>query len=106
MYQLGGIDPLDKVPNFKYTFNEPRKLLIGTIYPYAGYFLDLVTKIPFDSYVYSGENDLFFDEKKEYKTINCRNVGTPQYNLSGGCVYEILNKKYIKKYTNLKMDRL
>lgn len=108
MYQLGGIDPLDKVPNFKYTFNEPRKLLIGTIYPYAGYFLDLVTKIPFDSYVYNGANDLFFEKnvssssslfdkkEKEYeiKTINCRNVGTPHYNLFGGCVYEILNKKY------------
>lgn len=106
MYQLGGIDPLDKVPNFKYTFNEPRKLLIGTIYPYAGYFLDLVTKIPFDSYVYNGANDLFFEKdvssrffdkkEKEYeiKTIICRNDGMPQYNLSGGCVYEILNKKY------------
>jgi hypothetical protein len=104
MYQLGGIDPLMNVPVFKYTFNEPRKLLVGTIYPYGEYFLNLVITIPFNSYSYNGEIDLLvLHELKdpndssisnEYMLINCQSVTSPQYNLVGGCVYEIINKKY------------
>ena len=105
MYQLGGIEPLAKVPNFKYTFNESRKLFINTIYPYAEYFLFCVTKIPFNTYYYSGINDvlLFKDPDRdpnkpevpdEFRSVQFTSKNAPLYFLSGGCAYELLNKKY------------
>ena len=41
--QTGGLEPLLKVPNFKYTFNLTRKLFIGYVYPYADYFINSIT---------------------------------------------------------------
>lgn len=106
--QKGGLDPLIKVPKFKYTFNEGRKLLIGTIYPYADYLIECVVKMPYESYSYNGFCECPIDysipsEKgfnpydtsnfKETK-FNCESHGHPVYWFVGGTVYEMLKKKF------------
>ena len=94
MHQKGGLDVLSKVPKFKYTFNEKRKLFIGTLYPYAEYFLNCVTQIPFNSYAYNGNCEYINFDTKEEVVQNCTSIGYPVYILSGGSAYEILNKKF------------
>ena len=51
----GGFDPLSKVPPFKYTQNEERKMFIGHMYPYADYLINIIQQIKTDSYRYEGE---------------------------------------------------
>jgi hypothetical protein len=106
--QKGGLDPLIKVPKFKYTFNEGRKLLIGTIYPYADYLIECVVKMPYESYSYNGfceckvDNSIPDEEgfnpnntsNIEEKIFNCESVGHPVYWFVGGTVYEMLKKKF------------
>ena len=103
MYNLqeGGLDPLHKVPKFKYTFNEERKLFIGYLYPYADYFINCVTSMPFDSYSFSGNCEYIHynpSEKSETQKIQeilpCSSIDPPLYHFFGGSVYEILNKKF------------
>ena len=64
MLQKGGLEPLTRVPNFKYTFNEKRKIFIGYIYPYAEYFISCVTSMPFNSYTYNGNCEYINVEDK------------------------------------------
>jgi hypothetical protein len=92
--QKGGLEPLSKVPNFKYTFNEKRKVFIGYIYPYAEYFINCVTSIPFSSYSYHANCEYIdFDNKKQIVS-QCNSSGSPLYFFTGGTVYELLNKKF------------
>ena len=92
--QKGGLEPLSKLPNFKYTFNEKRKVFIGYIYPYAEFFINCVTSIPFTSYSYNANCEYIdFDDKKQIVS-QCSNSGSPLYFFTGGTVYELLNKKF------------
>lgn len=92
--QKGGLEPLVKVPNFKYTFNEKRKVFIGYIYPYAEYFINCVTSIPFSSYSYNANCEYIDFEEKKQIVSQCNNSGTPLYFFTGGTAYELLNKKF------------
>jgi hypothetical protein len=92
--QKGGLEPLAKVPNFKYTFNEERKLFIGYIYPYAEYFINCVTSIPFSYYTYNANCEYINFEDKTQILSQCSNIGSPLYLFMGGTVYEILNKRF------------
>jgi len=106
--QKGGLEPLIKVPNFKYTFDEKRKLFIGYIYPYAEYFINCVTSMPLNSYTYNG-NCEYIDETEDtsnpiskYTNVEnkiqivsqCSSSSPPLYFFTGGTVYEILDKKF------------
>ena len=122
--QKGGVDPLLKVPTFKYTMNIQRKGFINVIYPYSVYFLDTLNEIDFSSYSYHGDceytgevdNDQQFTPSEvmiasEYKdlvevtkqiTIDSHSAeNSPKCYYFGGTVYEILNKKF----TNLDLHR-
>jgi hypothetical protein len=92
--QKGGLDPLIKVPSFKYTFNEKRKLFIGYLYPYAEYFINCVTSIPFNSYSYNGECEYINPDDKKQIVTQCSSNNSPLYFFSGGTAYEILNKNF------------
>jgi hypothetical protein len=95
--QKGGLDTLVKVPIFKYTFNEKRKLFIGYLYPYAEYFVNCVRSIPFDSYSYHAECEYIDNEdenNKVQKVLIGSNNNSPLYFFTGGCAYEILNNKF------------
>ena len=115
--QKGGLDPLLKVPTFKYTMNIQRKGFINVIYPYSVYFLDTLNKIDFSSYSYDGaceyiiakvDNDQQFTPSEEiivsdYEdilqvtnqiTITSYSQNSPKCYYFGGTVYEILNKKF------------
>lgn len=96
IWQKGGLEPLTNVPNFKYTFNEKRKTFIGFIYPYAEYFINCVSSIPFKSYYYNANCEYInFDDKKQIVSQCSSSDGSiPLYFLTGGAVYEILNKKF------------
>ena len=52
--QKGGVDPLLKVPTFKYTTSIDRQRFINAIYPYSVYILDTLNEIDFSSYSCSG----------------------------------------------------
>jgi hypothetical protein len=95
MLQKGGLEPLSTVPNFKYTFDEKRKVFIGYIYPYAEYFINCVTSIPFNSYYYNGNCEYINFEDKKQIVSKCSSSNTPLYFFTGGSVYEILNRRNI-----------
>ena len=97
--QKGGLEPMATVPNFKYTFNEERKIFIGYVYPYAPYLISCITTIPFSSYSYEGTSEYINSENNTQTIIECNSTGSPIYFISGGAVYEILNKKF----TNIKL---
>ena len=84
--QKGGLEPLTKVPNFKYTFNENRKLFIGYIYPYAEYFINCVTSMPFNSYTYDANCEYIIDN-----TQNSYNPNSEYKNVENN--FEILQEK-------------
>ena len=115
--QKGGLDPLLKVPTFKYTMNIQRKGFINVIYPYSVYFLDTLNKIDFSSYSYDGaceyiiakvDNDQQFTPSEEiivsdYEdilqvtnqiTIASYSQDSPKSYYFGGTVYEILNRRF------------
>ena len=94
MLQKGGLEPLTRVPNFKYTFNEKRKIFIGYIYPYAEHFIGCVTSIPFNSYTYNGNCEYIDRTKTQQKVSPCNSINSPLYLFKGGAVYELLNKKF------------
>lgn len=94
MLQKGGLEPLTRVPNFKYTFNEKRKIFIGYIYPYAEYFISCVTSMPFNSYTYNGNCEYINVEDKTQIVSQCNSTNSPLYFFTGGTIYEILNKKF------------
>jgi hypothetical protein len=97
--QKGGLEPMITVPKFKYTFNEERKLFIGYVYPYSPYLISCITTIPFTSYSYKGNTEYINIENNTQNIIECSSTGSPVYFMSGGAVYEILNKKF----TNIKL---
>ena len=96
--QKGGLEPLEIVPKFKYTFNEERKLFISYVYPYAPYLINCITTIPFSSYSYNGNCEYINPEDKTQTILQCNSSDSPLYSplyiLNGGVVYEILNKKF------------
>ena len=94
LLQKGGLEPLTKVPKFKYTFDEKRKIFIGHLYPYAEYFIRCVTSMPFNSYTYNGNCEYILFEDKTQIVSNCSSSGPPLYFFLGGVVYELLNKKF------------
>ena len=115
--QKGGVDPLLKVPTFKYTTSIDRQRFINAIYPYSVYFLDTLNKIDFSSYSYDGaceyiiakvDNDQQFTPSEEiivsdYEdilqvtnqiTIASYSQDSPKSYYFGGTVYEILNRRF------------
>lgn len=94
MLQKGGLEPLTRVPNFKYTFNEKRKIFIGYIYPYAEHFIGCVTSVPFNSYTYNGNCECKDSKKTRQKVTTCNSINSPLYYFTGGAAYELLNKKF------------
>ena len=92
--QKGGLEPLSKVPSFKYTSEKKRKLFIGNLYPYAEYFINCVNSIPFNSYSYNGNCEYINHEDKTQIISKCSSSGHPLYFFTGGTVYEILHKKF------------
>ena len=103
-YKIGGFEPLGRVPAFKYTFNEPRKLFVGVLYPYAEYFINSIVQIPFGEYTYSGETEILKVTYKDYRYIKSEQIEThtsispPLYYFSGGAAYELLHKRYTNVY--------
>ena len=95
-HQNGGLEPLNMLPEFKYTFDEERKIFISHIYPYADYFIKCVTDIPFNTYSYNGPCELihYEQEPKIQDIFDCETSGKVSYAFTGGSVYEIINKKY------------
>ena len=94
MLQKGGLEPLTTVPNFKYTFNEKRKIFIGYIYPYAEHFISCVTSMPFNSYTYNGNCEYIDSTKTRQRVTTCNSINSPLYYFTGGTAYELLNKKF------------
>jgi hypothetical protein len=107
--QRGGLDPLRRVPPFKYTTLETRKALVGHVYPYADYLLQCVQGINLDEYDFEGlvtyldytkdeENGvvsqaIFKCEEKDRKNGTVTRA-KPSICYVGGTVYELLNMKY------------
>ena len=99
MITTGGYEPLSRIiksQDFKYTFNESRKIWTTSLYPFADLFISLVKEINWNSYTYNGENDVCDEEKNNYKKIMCSTLPThpASYYFLGGCVPEFLNKIY------------
>ena len=93
--QNGGLDPLLKLPSFKYTFNEKRKLLIGYIYPYSDYFINCVTSLPFQDYYYNDMCEYINIEDNTQQMVQCSSDNNkPLYWFLGGTAYELLNRKF------------
>ena len=100
--QYGGLEPLLKVPKFKYTFDKKRKLFIGYVYPYADHFINFITSIPYEKYSYTGNCEYYEINEDNFTDIDyskevikeCSSTGYPLYLFSGGCAYELLNKQF------------
>lgn len=103
--QSGGSDPLNKVPKFKYTSSEERKLFVGTLYPYADHLIKCVHTIPYSSYSYDGECEYILEDidnkymrkdgTSQSKQViqSCKSTSNAFMYFMGGTVYELLNKK-------------
>lgn len=119
--QNKSLEVLNTVPVFKYTDNLERQIFIQEIYPY----FDLFMLIPFavtkecKNYYYEGIDDIFViagedDDEVEYlgeypvsnKIIDDK-PSRPGCSLFGGCVYELLYKKYGNniKYNNVDLHK-
>ena len=107
--QRGGLDPLRRVPPFKYTTLETRKALVGHVYPYADYLLQIIQDINVDEYDFEGiVTYLDYNDEKEgepvqaiFKCVEKTNRKTgkvtrtkPILSYVGGTVYELYNMKY------------
>jgi hypothetical protein len=79
----GFLDPVQKVPEFKYTNSEERIAWTTAIYPYAPYLFNVFREIDWDSYVFTGFNNMYI--------MKC---GSIPYEIMGGSVCEIYNKIY------------
>lgn len=115
-----GLEVLNTVPLFKYTDNLERQLFIQEIYPYYDFFMLLGLSVNKEckNYQYEGINDIFNDNELEgalepldYLLVssnnNNGNISRPYCVFFGGCVYEILYKKYGNntKYNNVDLHR-
>ena len=108
----GGLKPLLKAPRFKYTFNVERKVWIKNLYPYADVFLEVVRDIGWNQYKYDGIGEYKVYGKNSYVEIACKSGTTAAPNpvcyFAGGCVYELLNKRYtnvnLHKYCDVTGD--
>jgi hypothetical protein len=97
MFQKGGLEPLLKTPtiqDFKYTFDKKRIIWIQNMYPYIDVFINTIRDIKWDEYNYDGVITVKTNDDNSYQLHNCVNKTAPVYYFTGGCVYEILNKKY------------
>jgi len=112
--QKGGVDPLLKVPTFKYTTSIDRQRFINAIYPYSVYFLDTLNEIDFSSYSYDGlceytsvgarfrppsEEIIVSDYEDILQVTNQITIASysrysPKSYYFGGTVYEILNRRF------------
>jgi hypothetical protein len=115
--QRGGLDPLRRLPPFKYTTSEKRKAFVGTLYPYADYLLQCTQGVEGENYEYDGP--VMYTEMKQvgkgmnskyihgetkighFKTSETINIKTGIITKSkgkmfyfGGSVYELYNMKY------------
>lgn len=79
----GTLEPLQKVPAFKYTQSSQRKIWTSAMYPYAPYFFSLLNEIPWSSYVYETDNFIARCNKDAYRIV-------------GGSACEVLHKEYQK----------
>ena len=111
-----GLEILNTVPLFKYTNNLERQLFIQEIYPYYDFFMLLGLSVNKEckNYHYEGINDIYNDNELEgalepldYLLVSSNNnngiISRPYCVFFGGCVYEILYKKYgnNSKYNNV-----
>jgi hypothetical protein len=97
MYQNGGLEPYNKVlktMDFKYTQNENRINWTISIYPYADIFLNSIREIPWATYKFEGPVEYINIETNEIVIKNIKTETIANYCLFGGCVYEILSRRY------------
>jgi hypothetical protein len=81
MQQRGGVlEPVQRVPAFKYTTDPSRRTWTSMIYPYAPYFLNMFREIPWGLFYFDGG----------HFTAKC-NSTTP-YLIKGGTAFEIMNR--------------
>lgn len=110
--QKGGVDPLLKVPTFKYTTSIARQRFINAIYPYSVYILDTLNEIDFSSYSYNGlceytsvrirpqSEEIIVSDYEDILqdtnqiTIDPYSRESPKSYYFGGTVYEILNRRF------------
>lgn len=76
----GVLEPVQRVPAFKYTTDPARRAWTTMIYPYAPYFFNLLREIPWGSF-YFNNNDF---------TAKC-NSRVP-YIIKGGAAFEIIDR--------------
>lgn len=119
--QNKSLEVLNTVPVFKYTDNLERQIFIQEIYPYFDLFMLIPIAVTKEckNYYYEGVDDIFVitgeddDEVEylgEYNVSSKTNNGKPSRpgcSLFGGCVYEILYKKYGNniKYNNVDLHK-
>ena len=105
--QNKSLEVLNTVPIFKYTDNLERQLFIQEIYPYYNLFLliPLTINRECQKYEYHGFNDIYkyggdddiIEYLGEYNISSKRTddkISRPGCSFFGGCVYELLYKKY------------
>jgi hypothetical protein len=109
--QIKSLEVLNTVPIFKYTDNLERQLFIQEIYPYYNLFILIPLKVinKCQEYEYEGFNDIYnyggnddiIECLGEYNISNKiidDKISRPNCSFFGGCVYELLYKKYGNPY--------
>lgn len=105
--QNKSLEVLNTVPIFKYTDNLERQLFIQEIYPYYNLFVLIPLTVTHEckKYEYHGFNDIYkyggdddiIEYLGEYNISSKRTddkISRPGCSFFGGCVYELLYKKY------------
>jgi hypothetical protein len=85
----GYLEPLIKIPEFKYTTDSTRIKLIQTLYPYVPYFLSMLNEIPWSKFIYDNDN----------YTIKC---ALYPYYVYGGAACECYKILFSQNCTNIK----
>lgn len=93
--QKGGtLEPVQKVPTFRYTVNEGRKAWTSALYPYAPYFFNIVKEIPWDDFQYEDGR----------VSVRCNSYGG--YRFFGGSAFELWDKEYSSELTNKRLHKI
>jgi len=91
----GGLEPRLKTPLiFKYTSSEKRKTWIKNMYPYSDIFLNSVREIAWNKYNYDGTCEYMNYDTGKGINKKCKSISEASFYFLGGCVYELLNKRY------------
>jgi hypothetical protein len=91
MQKGGYLEPIFKIPEFKYTTDNIRIKWIQTLYPYVPYFLSMINEIPWSRFIY--DND--------YYTIKC---STYPYYVYGGAACECYKILFSQNCKNININ--